>query len=143
MVYISALGLYELHINGKRVGEDYFTPGWTDYAIRVQYQVYDVTHLLRPGENVLGVVLGDGWYCGFVGWHERQQYGDRPKLLAQLVITFEDGSTQTIATDEHWRATYGPILESDMQMGESYDARSCPPDLVPGPTGLHGTEACM
>jgi len=122
-LYATALGLYEPHLNGQVVSDDLLTPGWTDYAIRVQYQVYDVTHLLRQGENVLGAVLGDGWYCGFVGWHERQQYGDRPRLLAQLAITFEDGSTQMIATDEHWKATYGPILESDMQMGESYDAR--------------------
>jgi alpha-L-rhamnosidase len=122
-LYATALGLYEPHLNGQVVGGDVLTPGWTDYAIRVQYQVYDVTHLLRQGENVLGVVLGDGWYCGYVGWHERQQYGDRPRFLAQLAITFEDGSTQTIATDVHWKATYGPILESDMQMGESYDAR--------------------
>jgi len=122
-LYATALGLYEPHLNGRVVGDDVLTPGWTDYAIRVQYQVYDVTHLLRQGENVLGAVLGDGWYCGYVGWHERQQYGDRPRFLAQLAITFEDGSTQTIATDVHWKATYGPILESDMQMGESYDAR--------------------
>ncbi len=122
-LYATALGLYEPHLNGHVVGDDLLTPGWTDYTVRVQYQVYDVTHLLRQGENVLGAVLGDGWYCGFVGWHERQQYGDRPRFLAQLAITFEDGSTQTIATDEQWKAAYGPILESDMQMGESYDAR--------------------
>lgn len=122
-LYATALGLYEPHLNGQLVGDDVLTPGWTDYAIRVQYQVYDVTHMLRQGANVLGAVLGDGWYCGFVGWHHRQCYGDRPRLLAQLVITFEDGSTQTIATDEHWKVAYGPILESDLQMGESYDAR--------------------
>ncbi len=122
-LYATALGLYEPHLNGQVVGDDLLTPGWTDYAIRVQYQVYDVTHLLRQGKNVLGAVLGDGWYCGYVGWDKRQQYGDRPRFLAQLAITFEDGSTQMVATDEHWKATYGPILESDMQMGESYDAR--------------------
>jgi alpha-L-rhamnosidase len=122
-LYATALGLYEPHLNGQLVGADLLTPGWTDYAIRVQYQVYDVTALLRSGENVLGAILGDGWYCGYVGWRERQRYGDRPRFLAQLAITFEDGSIQTIATDEQWKLTYGPILESDMQMGESYDAR--------------------
>ena len=64
-LYATALGLYEPHLNGQVVGDDVLTPGWTDYAIRVQYQVYDVTHLLRQGENVLGAVLGDGWYCGY------------------------------------------------------------------------------
>jgi alpha-L-rhamnosidase len=122
-LYATALGLYEPHLNGQVVGEGLLTPGWADYAIRVQYQVYDVTDSLRQGENVLGAVLGDGWYCGYVGWRERQRYGDRPRFLAQLAITFADGSTQTIASGERWKAAYGPILESDMQMGESYDAR--------------------
>ncbi len=122
-LYITALGLYEAHLNGQRVGEDVLTPGWTDYNKRVQYQVYDVTDLLHGSENVLGAILGDGWYCGHVAWNGRQVYGDRPKLLAQLVITFADDSTQTIATDEQWKIAYGPFLESDLLMGESYDAR--------------------
>ena len=122
-LYATALGVYEPHLNGRVVGDDVFAPGWTDYDIRVQYQAYDVTDLLRLGENVLGAILGDGWYAGYVGWLERQRYGDRPKFLAQLAITFADGSTQTIATDASWKTSFGPILESDMIMGESYDAR--------------------
>jgi alpha-L-rhamnosidase len=122
-LYITALGVYEPYLNGQVVGNDVLAPGWTDYALRVQYQVYDVTSLLHVGENVLGAILGDGWYCGFVGWGERQQYGDRPKLLAQLFIKFSDGSTQVVATGEHWKTAYGPILEADLQSGESYDAR--------------------
>jgi alpha-L-rhamnosidase len=122
-LYATALGLYEPHLNGQIVGDDIFTPGWTDYDTRVQYQVYDVTALLRQGENVLGAVLGDGWYAGYVGWMERQRYGDRPQLLAQLVVSYEDGSTQTIATGEGWRTSYGPVLAADLIMGESYDAR--------------------
>ena len=122
-LYITALGLYEPHLNGQIVGEDVLMPGWTDYNKRVRYQVYDVAAQLRQGENALGAILGDGWYCGNVAWYGRENYGDRPKLLAQLAITFEDGSTQTVATDEQWKVAYGPILESDMLMGESYDAR--------------------
>jgi alpha-L-rhamnosidase len=123
-LYITALGLYEAHINGAQVGDDVFTPGWTDYHKRVQYQVYDVTGMLRPGENVLGAILGDGWYCGYVGWGSRQQYGDRPKLLARLEMTRADGSVQVLVSRPGWKVTYGPILMSDMQDGESYDARA-------------------
>jgi alpha-L-rhamnosidase len=122
-LYVTALGLYEPHLNGHVVGDDVLTPGWTDYNIRVQYQVYDVTSLLRPGANVLGAILGDGWYCGHIAWAGRQRYGDRPKFLAQLTITFADGCAQTITTDAQWKTTYGPIVESDLIMGESYDAQ--------------------
>jgi len=122
-LYATALGLYEAHLNGQTVGEDVFTPGWTNYDIRVQYQAYDVTAQLNQGENVLGAILGDGWYAGHVGWLERQRYGDRPRFLAQLVVSYEDGSSETIATGPNWKTTYGPILEADLIMGESYDAR--------------------
>jgi len=122
-LYVTALGLYECYLNGRRVGEDLFTPGWTDYKKRVQYKVYDVTNMLAPGENALGAILGDGWYCGNVAWYGRQQYGDRPRLLAQLCLTLADSSAITVATDESWKVSYGPILESDILMGESYDAR--------------------
>ena len=122
-LYATALGLYEFHLNGQRVGADVFTPGWTEYKKRVQYQAYDVTSLLRPGANAAGAVLGDGWYCGHLGWRERNYYGERPQLLAQLVLTFTDGSTQTIVTDGAWKTSYGPLIESDMINGETYDAR--------------------
>src|ERR1700677_3777141 len=69
---VTALGLYECEINGRRVGDEVFAPGWTDYHKRVQYQTYDVTGLLRPGENALGAILGDGWYCGHIAWCGRQ-----------------------------------------------------------------------
>ncbi len=122
-LYASALGLYEVYLNGARVGEDVFTPGWTEYARRVQYQVYDVTDALGEGVNAWGAILGDGWYCGYVGWQHRQLYGDRPKFCAQLVVTYTDGSEEVFATDGRWKYAFGPILEADMQMGESYDAR--------------------
>jgi len=122
-LYATALGLYEAELNGARVGDEIFAPGWTDYTKRIQYQIYDVTKLLYEGENVLGAILGDGWYCGHVSWNGRQLYGDRPRFCAQLVLTFADGSAEWVATDGSWATSTGPILESDMQMGESYDAR--------------------
>ncbi len=122
-LYATALGVYECHLNGTKVGDDVLTPGWTDYRTRIQYQVYDVTGHLQPGGNVIGVILGDGWAVGHIAWVGRQNYADQPRLLAQLVITYEDGSQEIIATDSSWSVTTGPILESDLLMGESYDAR--------------------
>ncbi len=122
-LYVTALGLHECSINGHAVTEDVFAPGWTDYNISVQYQVYDIKHLLGEGENVLGVILGDGWAVGHISWHHRQTYFDRPRLLAQLEITMMDGHIVTIASDETWKHQFGPILENDMIMGEAYDAR--------------------
>lgn len=120
---VTALGLYECEINGQRVGDQVFAPGWTDYSKRVMLQSYEVGSLLRSGENVLGAILGDGWYCGYVAWKDRQNYGDRPKLLAQLDVTLEDGSTLTLTTDESWKTAVGAIRESDFLSGEVYDAR--------------------
>ena len=120
---ITALGLYEAEINGRRVGNLHFSPGWTDYTKRVQYQVFDVSRHLFPGENVLGAILGDGWYAGHLGHNDRQKYGDRPLLLARLDVTLSQGATRTILTDASWKTSIGPILESDIMMGESYDAR--------------------
>ncbi len=122
-LYVTALGVYECSINGQTVGNDVLTPGWTDYNKRIQYQVYDVTNLLHEGENALGAMLGDGWAAGFVGLGNRQLYTDKPKLLAQLEVTLSDGSTVTIMSDKTWKHQFGPILESDMFMGEAYDAR--------------------
>jgi alpha-L-rhamnosidase len=121
---VSALGLFECHLNGKRVGNDVLAPGWTDYTKRVPCHSYDVTDLIVPGDNVLGALLGDGWYCGFVAWKGRQQYGDRPHLLAQLEITISgEESPFTILSDGSWRTAVGPIRESDILAGETYDAR--------------------
>jgi alpha-L-rhamnosidase len=120
---ITALGLYECEINGRRVGDQIFTPGWTNYHVRVPFQEYDVTDLLQEGENVLGAVLGDGWYCGFMAWKERQLYGDRPRLIARLDGTAHDGSAFAVVTDGSWHTRTAAILESDFQLGETYDAR--------------------
>lgn len=128
-VYASALGLYELSINGKRVGKDYFTPGWTDYTKRVYYQSYDVTDLLTKSGNAIGAILADGWYAGYVGFgKKREHYGDKPRLCVQLEVEYTDGTRETVVTDKSWKAAYGPILEADFLMGETYDASWESPD---------------
>jgi alpha-L-rhamnosidase len=122
--YATSLGLYELHLNGKRVGDQLFTPGWTSYHKRLQYQTYDVTELVRPGDNAVGVILGDGWWRGYLGWRDRRNvYGNRLAARVQIQLTFTDGSSQIVASDESWKAATGPILSSDIYMGETYDAR--------------------
>ena len=122
-LYATAVGLYECYLNGARVGDALLTPGWTDYNKHIQYQVYDVTNLIQSGANACGAILGDGWGVGHIAWAGRQRYADRPHLLAQIVLTYTDGSLEVIASDQSWKVTTGPILESDMLMGESYDAR--------------------
>jgi len=123
-VYASALGNYELYLNGRPVGDACFTPGWTDYKIRVYYNAFDVTKQVRKGFNAIGGVLADGWYSGYVGFgQQRDHYGEKPQFAAQLHVEYVDGSTEIIATDGTWRAATGPILEGDFLMGETYDAR--------------------
>jgi len=122
-LYATALGLYECYLNGSRVGDALLTPGWTDYNKHIQYQVYDVTELIQSGANACGALIGDGWSVGHIAWVGRQRYTDRPRLLAQIVLTYADGSQDIIASDKSWKIIQSPILESDMLMGESYDAR--------------------
>src|SRR6516162_7858158 len=123
-LYASALGLYEMELNGKRVGDEYFTPGWTAYDFRYQYQTYDVTEMVKSGANCLAAMLGDGWYRGRLAWNERRNtYGKKLALLAQLAITYTDGTTETVGSDEQWKASTGAVLESDIYNGETYDAR--------------------
>ncbi len=122
--YVTALGLYELHINGKKVGDQVFTPGWTSYHRRLQYQTYDITNMLLLGANAMGAILGDGWYRGFLSWQPtRNYYGEKLGLLLQIHVTYQDGSTDIFGSDTTWKATTGPILESDIYNGEIYDAR--------------------
>lgn len=123
-LYVTALGVYEVEINGVRAGNHVLAPGWTSYHHRLRYQTLDVTPLLREGANAIGAVLGDGWYRGWIGFEGRRNiYGDRLALLAQLEITYADGSVQVVATDEAWHAATGPILSSGIYEGEAYDAR--------------------
>ena len=125
-LYATAHGVYELELNGARVGDHVLAPGWTSYAHRLRYQTYDVTALLVPGENVLGAMLGDGWFRGRLGFNggRRNVYGDRTALLAQLEVTYADGTAERFGTDERWRAARGPILASSLYDGETHDARA-------------------
>jgi len=122
-LYATALGVYELHLNGSKVGDQMLTPGWTDYNKRASYQVYDVTGLLKMGDNVIGAIVGDGWYSGHIGDSHFQFWGNAPRLLAQLEINYEDGSSTRIVTDGSWQVHPGPILSSDLMRGETYDSR--------------------
>jgi alpha-L-rhamnosidase len=123
-LYITSHGIYDARINGHRVTEDLFTPGWTSYRSRLQYQVYDVTNLLTEGANAIGAIVGDGWYRGPVAWGRRRFFfGEDLGLLAQLEIQFADGTAVTVSTDEDWKTTKGAILEADNYNGEVYDSR--------------------
>lgn len=124
-VYATARGLYELRINGNRVGNHVLAPEWTDYSKRIQYQTYDVTSLIQSGANAIGVYLAAGWYSGHVGlMPSRRIYGPYPQFLLHLDVEYADGRVQSIVTDESWkRARESPIISSDVYDGESYDAR--------------------
>lgn len=121
-LYISAFGLVQAFINGGQVGREWFTPGLSDYSKTVYSRAFDVTDLLWQGENALGVILADGWYAGYIGLNAREWYGSKPRVMAQLELEYADGSTQTVVTDEHWRASYGALREGDIFEGECYDA---------------------
>ncbi len=122
--YVTSHGLYEIELNGERVGDLVFTPGWTSYNKRLQYQTYDVTDLMKSGENAIGIMLGDGWYRGYLGWgDQRNYYGSSLALLAKIEVTYANGNKEIIGTDNSWKATTGPILKSDIYNGETYDAR--------------------
>ena len=123
-IYVTSHGFYELQLNGKKVGDQVLTPGWTSYSKRLQYQVYDVTNLLINGNNAIGAVLGEGWYRGTLAWGDNWAiYGKRTGLLLQLKITYTDGSTSLIVSDESWKATLdGPVRMNDIYNGETYDA---------------------
>ena len=122
--YVTALGVYEMQINGRRVGDQVLAPGWTSYDKRLEYQSYDVTDLVRSGRNAIGVTLGDGWYRGRLAWEKRRNtYGNQVALLAQVIVKFADGHQQVIGSENSWKASTGPILDSDIYNGETYDAR--------------------
>lgn len=132
-LYVTAHGLYEVEINGRRVGDHALAPGWTSYDHRLRHQTHDVTEHLRPGDNTIGAWLADGWYrgrLGFGGGHSNL-YGDRLALIAQLEIVHRDGTVTTIGSDTSWRAAHGPIVSSGLLDGETYDAR----DERPGWSG--------
>ena len=124
-LYITSKGLYLSSINGFPVSHDIFTPGWTSYNKRLQYQVYDVTSLLNPGTNTAGVILSDGWFKGRLfafGESKRNLYGDNLSLIYQLEIEYDNGEMETIVSDENWKSHESPIRMSSIYDGEVYDA---------------------
>jgi len=128
-VYVSGLGYYELRLNGERVGDHVLDPGWTTYSKRVLYSTYDVTKQLERGRNALGVMLGNGWFnplplamWGHINPRNALTIGE-PRVIAQLVVEFTDGTAQIVGTDPTWRVGDGPILRNSVYLGEVYDAR--------------------
>ena len=119
-VYLTSKGTYQLFVNGKKVSTDLFAPGWTSYNKRLQYQTYDVTEMLEQN-NAVGVIVGDGWFRGKIA--KRLLYGNKLALLCQLQINYTDGTSELIVSDKSWKVNTGPILESDIYNGETYDAR--------------------
>ena len=128
--YVTGLGYYELHLNGRKVGDHVLDPGWTAYGKRVLYSTYDVTQLLREGNNAVGAILGNGWYnplplrmWGHINPREHLTIG-RPRLILQLNIEYEDGSRQAVVTDPTWKVGDSPIRRNSIYLGEIYDARA-------------------
>ena len=123
-LYTTALGVYEAWLNGRRVGDEILAPGWTSYKNRLCYQTYDVTGLLVQGDNTLEALLGNGWYRGQLTWLKRRAvYGDRLAYLAQLEITYTDGSSQSVVTDGSWKAAESGVLQDDLYDGQLTDLR--------------------
>ena len=124
--YICGLGYYELYVNGVKAGDDVLSPAASQYDKTVLYNTYDITSALHTGENVFGVILGNGWYNCFTAdaWDFRfAQWRHHPKLIFQAHITYTDGSEEVIASDTSWKTTRGPITFDGLRNGEFYDAR--------------------
>lgn len=126
----TAMGIYEVEINGQRVGSDYFSPGWTDYSRRIPVQTYDVTERLKSGENAMGIALADGWFAGVFGhMGKKYSYNSYPRARASLKMEYADGSVETFGTSGKWKASYeGPERYADLQFGGEYDLRMSWPD---------------
>ena len=124
-LYATALGSYRMFLNGNRIGQDVLTPDFTDYTKRVLYQTYDVTSLVKDGNNTVAAILGDGWFGSGLTWGGRAFFFLPPptRLLAQLEIEYTDGTRETVASGDSWKASPSPILRSEIYAGEFYDAR--------------------
>lgn len=129
--YVSALGIYSMFLNGKRVSDDRFAPGWTSYQKRLQYQTYDITEYLKD-ENTLEVTVANGWYKGILGFYGQGcHYGKRTALIAQIDLTFDDGTTEQLCTDEAWHSTTGERRYSELYHGEVIDLSIGEPPVKP------------
>ena len=123
-LYVTALGAHETHINGRKVDDALLAPEFTDFRKRILYRVHDVTALVKEGANAIGAMVGDGWYGSFLAPNGRFSMGEAPlRYLAQLEMTYADGRTQTVATDERWSISASPVTMSEIYDGEEYDAR--------------------
>ena len=128
-LYITGLGYYEAYLNGDRIGDSVLEPAWTNYSQRIFYSVYDVLPYLQVGMNCMGVTLGNGWYnplpmrmWGRLNLREHLTVG-RPCFIAQLELTYSDGTRKIVVSDESWKVTVGPMLRNNIYLGEVYDAR--------------------
>lgn len=126
-LYATARGAYWFYINGQRVGDGYLNPGWTDFRHRIMYNTYDVTQMLRQGNNTLGIELGHGWFCDDFGWAGAMwgdQYGYKPSALAMIKVEYTDGTNETFVTDNTWKVyNGGPLYVNNLYHGVIYDAR--------------------
>jgi alpha-L-rhamnosidase len=128
-LYISGIGYNEAYINGKKVGDHMLDPGWTGYQQQVLYTIYDVTKDIRNGENAAGIMLGNGWYNAFPlrFWGSKNLSASlttgRPCVKAMLRVTYDNGTSEVIATDESWQTIPGPVVRNNVYLGEHYDAR--------------------
>ena len=124
-LFVASQGLHEAWLNGKRVGDEWFAPGWTEYNHRLQYRQYDVTGLLNSsGKNALGLVLANGWYRSRMARMKgKWVYGDRLRIAAYVVLAYQDGSREVVSTNDTWRCHAGEITKTDIYDGECCDAR--------------------
>lgn len=130
IVYVTAQGVYELELNGKKVGDEYLSPGWTSYNKRTQYQIYDVKEHLA-NQNEISMTVGKGWYAGIMGFEmKNNHYGDRTGAYLQLNITYEDGTKEIISTDETWEVETGIIQSSEIYLGETINTAT--PNIIKG-----------
>ena len=120
-LYVTAKGIYEVYLNGRKVGKDFMAPGWTPYHARIETLTYDVTEMVKKGQNALGAILAEGWYAGPM-MNKRFVYPQaKPALLLQLKTTFADGTETVVTTDKSWKVTNnGPIRFSSIYHGEEY-----------------------
>ena len=125
-LYATARGVYEFTINGHMVGKDFLNPGWTDYRYRIMYNTFDITSLLKQGNNGIGVTLGTGWFSDMMGFNStwQDQYGVKQSVMAMILVNYTDGTKQTFVTDGSWKAyTQGPIEANSLLNGEDYNAQ--------------------
>lgn len=144
-LYATALGMYDMYLNGKRVGDQVMAPGWTDYRQRVVYQIYDVTAMLKQGRNAIGALLAPGWYEDSLEWYQRpNNYGVTPPALrAELRIEYANGRVQWVMTSPSWQARRSMILHSSIYNGETQDARRAEPGWDTEDFRAHGWKSAV